>query len=87
MMDIVNICIFLIDDNDLLEKYSTIWDIISADIKKRILKYKNKEFDSKLVYNKEYSKTKIKSHSDELTNFYDKKYFQVRLQSYFFSSN
>ena len=36
-MDIVNICIFLIDDDDLLEKYSTIWDIISADIKKKNL--------------------------------------------------
>ena len=32
---------FLIEDDDLLEKYNTIWDNVSADIKK--------EFDSKLV--------------------------------------
>ena len=37
-------CIFLIEDHDLLEKYSTIWDKVSADIKKA--------FDSKPVYNK-----------------------------------
>ena len=35
---------FLIKDDDLLEKYNTIWDKVSADIKK--------EFDSDLVYNK-----------------------------------
>ena len=34
-----------------------------------------KEFDSKSVYNKEFSKTKIKSHWDEATDFYYKKYF------------
>ena len=27
---------FLIVDDDLLEKYNTIWDKVSADIKKRI---------------------------------------------------
>ena len=27
---------FLIGDDDLLEKYNTIWDKVSADIKKRI---------------------------------------------------
>ena len=43
---------FLIED-DLLEKYNTIWDKVSADIKK--------EFDSKPVYKKNYLKTKIKS--------------------------
>ena len=34
---------FLIEDDDLLEKYNTIWDKVSADIKK--------EFDSEPVYN------------------------------------
>ena len=34
---------FLIEDNDLLEKYNAIWDKISADIKK--------EFHSKTAYN------------------------------------
>ena len=36
--------IFLIEDDELLEKYSTIWDKVSTDIKK--------EFDSDLLYNK-----------------------------------
>ena len=50
---------FLIEDDGLLKKYNTIWDKVSADIKK--------EFDSKPVYNKNYLKTKIKSHGDEAT--------------------
>ena len=60
---------FLIEDDDLLEKYNTIWDKVSADIKR--------EFDSEPVYNKEYLKTKIKSHGDEVTDFYDKEIFKV----------
>ena len=38
---------------------------VSADIKK--------EFDSEPVYNKNYLKTKIKSHGDEVADFYNKK--------------
>ena len=56
---------FLIEDDDLLEKYNTIWDKVNANIRK--------EFDSEPVYNKNYLKTKIKSHGDEVTDFYDKK--------------
>ena len=56
---------FLIEGDDLLEKYKTVWDKVSADIKK--------EFDSESVYNKEFWKTKIQSHGDELTDSYDKK--------------
>ena len=56
---------FLIGDDDLLEKYNTIWDKVTADIKK--------EFDSEPVYDKNYLKTKIKSHGNEVTDFYDKK--------------
>ena len=37
---------FLIEDDDLLEKYNSIWDKVSADIKK--------EFDSQPVHNEEY---------------------------------
>ena len=55
---------FLIEDDDLLEKYNTIPDNVSADIKK--------EFDSEPVYNKEFLKTKIKPHGDKVTDFYDK---------------
>ena len=56
---------FLIEDDDLLERYNTIWDKVSADIKK--------EFDSELVYNITFLKTKIKSRGDKVTDFYDKK--------------
>ena len=54
---------FLIEDDDLLEKYNTIWDKVNSDM--------NKEFDSEPVYNKNYLKTKIKSHGNEVTSFYD----------------
>ena len=55
--------VFFILDGNLLEKYNTIWDKVSADIKK--------EFDSRPVYNKEFLKTKIKSHGDEVKYFYN----------------
>ena len=56
------------EDDDLLEKYNTIWDKVSVDIKK--------EVDSEPVYNKEFLKTKIKSHGDEVTDFHDKKFLR-----------
>ena len=65
--------VFLIKDDGFLEKYNTIWDKVSADIKK--------EFDSEPVYSKELLKNKIKSHGDEVTDFYYKK------TPYFFKSN
>ena len=46
--------VFLIEDDDLLKKYNTIWDKVSEP-----------------VYNKEFLKTEIKSHDDEVTDFYD----------------
>ena len=52
---------FLIEDDEFLEKYNTIWVKVSAVTKK--------EFDSEPVYNKNYFKTKIKSHGNEVTNF------------------
>ena len=55
---------FFIEDDDLFEKYNTIWDKVSANIKK--------DFDSEPAYNKNFLKTKIKSHSNEVTDFYDK---------------
>ena len=59
---------FLIEDDDLLEKYNTIWDKVSSDIKK--------EFNSKPVYNKEFSKIKIKSHGDKVTGFHNKNFLR-----------
>ena len=55
---------FQIKDNDLLVKYNTIWDKVSADIKS--------EFDSEPVYNKHYLKIEIKSHGDDVAHSYDK---------------
>ena len=55
---------FLIAVDELLEKYNTIWDKVSADIKNK--------FDSKLVYNKSLLKTKIQFYCDEATSFKDK---------------
>ena len=52
---------FLIEDRE-LEKYNTIWDKASADIKK--------EFDREPIFNKIFLKTKINSHGDEVTDFY-----------------
>ena len=57
---------FLIEGDCLLEKYNTIWDNVSADIKN--------EFDSERAYNKNFLKTKIKSHGDEVTDFMIKKF-------------
>ena len=56
---------FLVEYDDVLEKYNAIWNKASADIKN--------EFDRDPVYNKEFLKTKIKSHSDKVTDIYDKK--------------
>ena len=68
MTDKLNGCIFLIEDDELLEKYNTIWEKVSVNIKK--------EFDNEPVYNKELLKTKIKYHGDEVTDFYNKIKFQ-----------
>ena len=61
----------MIEDDDLLEKYNTIWDKVIANIKK--------EFDNEPVYNKQFLKTKIKSqsHGVEVTDFYDKEICKV----------
>ena len=60
----LNGSIFLIENDDLLEKYNTIWDKVIVEIKK--------EFDSEPIYNKDFLKTKINFHGDEATDFYDK---------------
>ena len=57
---------FLIEDDELLEKYNFIWNKVSTDIRK--------EFDSESVYNENFLKTKIKSHADEVTDIYDKQF-------------
>ena len=63
MMDKLNGYIFWLKMM-ILKKCKTIWDKVSADIKK--------EFYSEPVYHKNCLKTKIKSHSDEVTDFYNK---------------
>ena len=48
-----NVCVFFIENNELLEKQNEIWDKVSNAIKKG--------FDSESVYSEKYLKTKIKS--------------------------
>ena len=60
---------FLIEDDDLLKKYNTIWGKVGADIKK--------EFDREPVYHKTFLKTKIKNHDDDITDFYEVKVWKV----------
>ena len=43
---------FLIEDHDLLEKYNTIWDKVSADTKN--------EVDSESIYSKKFLKNQDK---------------------------
>ena len=59
---------FLTEDDDLLEKYNTVWDKASADIKKN--------FMANLSTIKFFWKKKI-YHGDEVTGFYDKKIPEV----------
>ena len=52
---------FLIESDDLLEKYKAIWKNVRRDIKK--------ELDRESICNRELLKTKIKSHGDEVADF------------------
>ena len=54
---------FLTEDDDLLEKYNATWDKVSIDTKNK--------FDGETIYKKKFLKTKIKSHGDKVTDFYD----------------
>ena len=67
---------FLIENNDLLERYNAIWDKISADIKENLI--------VRLLL-----KIKIKSHGDEATDFCNKEILKVcsNIQSYLYNSN
>ena len=56
---------FVIEDDYLLETYNTIWDKARADIKKNLI--------TSLSIIKIFSKIKIKSHGNEVTDFFDKK--------------
>ena len=62
---------FLIEDDDLLEKYNTIWEKVSTNIKE--------EFDSKPVYNKIFLENKIKSYGDEVQIFIINKFLRWTL--------
>ena len=53
---------FITDNNEFLERYTTIWEKISDLI--------NKKFDSDPVYNNKYINTKIRSYNNDIkTNF------------------
>ena len=62
----LNLCFFLIKDDELLERYNEIWEKVKYSPKK--------EFDSEPVYNKKYLKAKIKSYDGKSsTNFHSNK--------------
>ena len=56
--------VFLIEDNDLLEKYDTAWVKISFNTEK--------ESDSEPLYNKKKFGNQTKSYGDKATGFHDK---------------
>ena len=58
----------MVKDDDLLNKWNTFWDKISADFKV--------ELHSEPVYNKAFLKTKTKFYTDEATDFQDNKYLK-----------
>ena len=66
MMDKLHGCIFWLKMMTYQKNIIGLWDNVSADVKK--------EFNSGPVYNKKYLKSKIKSHVDEVTDIYDKKF-------------
>ena len=62
----LNIYLFLTKDDELLEKYSEIWEKVKNSLKK--------EFDNEPVYSENYLKAKIKSFNGKInTNFHDNK--------------
>ena len=62
----LNIYLFLIKDDELLQKYNEIWEIVKNSLKK--------EFDCEPVYNQKYLKAKIKSYNEKInTNFHNSK--------------
>ena len=63
----------LIKDDDLLEKYNTIWADTAQKWSQKFSADINKEFESEPGYNKKCLKTKLKSCSEEVTCFHDKK--------------
>ena len=63
-MDKLNWCCFLIEDDELLEKYDTIWNKVRADIKNNLI--------ASLSTIKIFWKPKYNLNGDEVTDFYDK---------------
>ena len=62
----LNICSFLIKDDELLEKYNAIKEKVKNNLKK--------EFDNEPVYNEKYLKAKIKSYIGKInSNFKNNK--------------
>ena len=63
MVNNLNECMFWLKMMLLIDwKYNTIWDKVSADIKK--------QFDSEPVYKKNLLKIEVKSHGDQVTDWF-----------------
>ena len=62
----LNICLFLIKNDELLEKFNEIWEKVKNSIQK--------EFDSEPLCNEKYLKAKIKTYNGRInTDFYNNK--------------
>ena len=60
----LNICLFLIKNDELLEKFNEIWEKVKNSIQK--------EFDSEPLCNEKYLKVKIKTYNGKInTNFHN----------------
>ena len=57
--------VFEDEEDQLLEKYNTIWHKVSADIEKK--------FNNEAICSKRFLKTKVKFYGDEAADFHDKK--------------
>ena len=60
--------VFLIENKELLKKYNYIWNGVNISIEK--------EFDSKPIYNKKFSKTKIEAYVMRLQVFMTNKFLK-----------
>ena len=72
----LNRCIFLIKDDELLEKYNSIWDKVSANIKRNLIESLSmiKNFENQSSFTLVFKFTD----GDGVTDFYDKDFPKER---------
>ena len=71
----LNICLFFVKYDELLEKYNDIWEKVKISIKKK--------FDSEPVYSEKYLKAKIKCYNRKISINLHKIKYQKKVLSLF----